>query len=279
MKKFIKNFLPKQLTSLYRTIYYIVSCKRKKVDFFKNNFDSLTALKCTVSYNKYGGYCVPDSSRHRPAARKILCNDVYEPRTIEFITSNCGNGDIVHAGTYFGDFLPALSKCLSSERRVWAFEPNKENYRCAKITLEINEITNVILKNAALGAKQEDLLMKTIDPKGNALGGGSYITNPENSQDNKILEGLETVYVVKLDDIVEANRVISIIHLDVEGYEKQALTGALKTIQRCLPIIILENLPSSTLIDSGWFSEHILQLGYHMTDTIHGNSIFSCKHS
>ena len=52
-------------------------------------YDALTALKCSISYNTYGGYCVPNSSRHRPAAQKILANDVYEPRTIEFIISNC----------------------------------------------------------------------------------------------------------------------------------------------------------------------------------------------
>lgn len=31
---------------------------------------SPSALKCQVSYNQYGGYCVPLSSRHRPAAKK-----------------------------------------------------------------------------------------------------------------------------------------------------------------------------------------------------------------
>jgi hypothetical protein len=44
---------------------------------------------------------------------------------------NCGKKDIVPAGAYFGDFLPALSNC-GDDVGVWAFEPNVENYTCAE---------------------------------------------------------------------------------------------------------------------------------------------------
>lgn len=85
-----------------------------------------------ISHNEYGKYCVPKSSSIRPAARKILSGEVYEPETIEFMRVNCGDGDVVHAGAYFGDFLPALSAGMSAGGKVWAFEPNFENYYCAR---------------------------------------------------------------------------------------------------------------------------------------------------
>lgn len=236
-------------------------------------YNSLTALKCIVSYNKYGGYCVPESSRYRPAARKVLLNDVYEPKTIEFILANCRNGDIVHAGTYFGDFLPALSKGCAPKATIWAFEPNPENHRCANITLQINDIGNVVLTNAGLGAKNESLLMRTIDESGQSLGGGSRIIG----KDQEKVPGAETVQIVEIDDMVDSDRLISIVQLDVEGHEKEALSGALKTVRRCLPILILEVLPDSSLLDSEWFSENILNLGYRKTSTIHGNSVFQCN--
>jgi FkbM family methyltransferase len=244
-----------------------------KADFTKELYEELPALKCIVSYNKYGGYCVPLSSRHRPAARKIISNDIYEPETINFIVSNCGSGDVVHAGTYFGDFLPALSKGVAPGSIVWAFEPNPENYRCAKITLEINDTENIVLTNAGLGAKKEHLLLQTLDEDRCSLGGASRIIA---SDSNEAIIA-EMVQIVTIDDIVRSDRVVSIIQLDVEGHEKEALTGALKTIQRCHPIIILEVLPNSTLLDSDWFSRNILSLGYRKIIDIHGNSVFSCE--
>lgn len=97
MKNLIKSVIPKQLMPVAKRIYWRLFDNSPKTDFSKKQYDELAALKCTVSYNMYGGYCVSLSSRHRPAARKILSNDVYESKTIKYISSNCGNGDVVHA--------------------------------------------------------------------------------------------------------------------------------------------------------------------------------------
>lgn len=272
MKSLIKNTIRKEIMPLVKRIYWRLFCNSSKTGFSRKEYDELSALKCIVSYNKYGGYCVPESSRHRPAAKKILSKDIYEPNTIEFIMSNCGNGDVVHAGTYFGDFIPALSKGVAPNSKIWAFEPNPENYRCARITLEINGIENVILTNAGLGAKQESLLIQMADENGRSLGGASQLI----SKDSVGVTGVEAVEILTIDAMVDSDRNVSIIQLDVEGHEKEALTGALKTIQRCRPIIILEVLQNSTLLESNWFSENILSLGYRKIKNIHENSVFSC---
>lgn len=255
-----------------KRIYWKLFANELKTDFSPEIYDELAALKCIVSYNKYGGYCVPESSVHRPAAKAILTNDVWEPQTIHFIIENCGNGDVVHAGTFFGDFLPAVSKCLTKNSKLWAFEPNPENYRCARITLEINDINNVVLTNAGLGAKREILLLQTMDETGRALGGASRIIGKKK---NEAILG-KSVQIVTIDDTIGSDRNVSIIQLDVEGYEKEALSGALQIIKRCLPILILEVLPNSTLLDSDWFVENILNLGYQKINNIHENSVFIC---
>ena len=188
---------------------------------------SLPALKCIVSYNKYGGYCVPESSKHRAAARKILSNEVYEPKTIEFLMAHCGNGDVVHAGTYFGDFLPALSHACGSEHKIWAFEPNPENYKCAKITMLINNLDNVELANAGLGEKEEMLLMRTSDESGKALGGASKILI---QKETDATGRTDLVQIVTIDNFVPVARQVSIIQLDVEAHQKEALTGSLESI-------------------------------------------------
>lgn len=272
MKDLAIKIIPARMMPVAKKLYWKMFKNLSKADFSKRQYDELSSLKCVVAYNKYGGYCVPESSRHRPAAQKILSNDVHEPKTIEFIMSNCGDGDVVHAGTYFGDFLPAISKGCASGAKVWAFEPNLESYRCAKITLEINSIKNIVLANAGLGEKQEYSLIKTVDENGRSLGGASRIIDKESAGSC----GAEVVQVVTIDDVV-ADRQVSIIQLDVEGHERAALTGALSIIRKCLPIIILEVLPNSTLLGSDWFSENILSLGYRKRCEIHDNSIFSCE--
>src|ERR1700678_3814062 len=99
-------------------------------------------LKCLIAANVHGTYCVPAASRERPAARAILDGRIWEAETLAFLASQCGSGDVVHAGTYFGDFLPALSRAIAEDARVWAFEPSSENFLCAGITLKLNAIGN-----------------------------------------------------------------------------------------------------------------------------------------
>jgi FkbM family methyltransferase len=207
---------------------------------------------------------VPASSRHRPAARAILDGEVWEAETLAFLAGRCGSGDVVHAGTYFGDFLPALSRAIAEGARVWAFEPASENFRCAEITLKLNAIGNVTLTHAALGAGPADVLL-CIGTEGQRSAGGSSAIASE-----KVAGRIyETVRVVSLDEIIPGDREVSILQLDVEKYEQQALAGALATIRRCRPLLVLENLPA----DPSWFAASILSLGYEHAAPVDVNQV------
>jgi FkbM family methyltransferase len=267
MGQVVKRILPNSIVHVTRRLRKSADRDSAGLTFLGDN--SASVLRCRVAYNKYGGYCVPLSSQHRPAAQAILAGRVWEPSTIDFLTSHCKNGDIVHAGTYFGDFLPALSRSRSMGAKVWAFEPNAENYRCALITIAINGLQNVELKNAGLGARRGYLPMIVLDDSGRSIGGMSRVVETsDETNENR----LETVAMVTVDEIVSSERMVSIIQLDVEGFEKQALTGALRTIRRCKPIIVLEQLP-----DEGWFVKNIISLGYRTVGVVgeksHKNTI------
>ncbi len=226
-----------------------------------------------VAQNQYGRYCIPVSSSHRPAARIVLQGGIYEPETIKFMTEHCGKGDIVHAGTYFGDFLPAISSAASGTAKVWAFEPNSENFRCAEMTLELNGIKNVALENAGLGERPEKLTMVTADQHGRGLGGASRLEIYDPAQN---FGGKEIVKIVTIDEQVPSNRNVSIVQLDIEGHELKALRGGLKTITRCRPILILEVWPEADIVGNAWFSENILSLGYQASGMLHENAVFRC---
>ena len=238
----------------------------------QSRFDSrgMDVLSCIVSYNKYGAYCVPSSSSHRPAAQAILLGLVYEPDTIDYILANCKEGDIIQAGAYFGDFLPALSESCGENAKIWSFEPSSENYRCARITLELNGIENVELHNIGLGSEESEVDLRIRGGDGYASGGGSMIMDSSSSEGS-----FEKVTIRPIDEVIGDERKVSVIQLDVEGYEINALSGGIKTISRCKPMLIIEVHPGSETLESPWFKENILGLGYVQVGVLYNNLVFS----
>ena len=264
LKSFVKSILPNNLYVLLWHAKQKIIYKRWPKNKAWNG--SGKVLNVCIAYNSFGGYCVPLSSRHRGAAQTILHARTYEPDTIAYISQATGAGDIVHAGTYFGDFLPHLSNIVGDQGIVWAFEPNRENYRCAAITCLLNGSTNIRLHNQALGSARQRMRLQIEAEDGQPLGGSSKITL--SSSEDKRHQIVETV---PIDEIVPADRHVSLIHLDIEGYEEQALRGALNTIRRCKPILILETTPSQK-----WFEKNLATLGYRVATKAHVNTIYTC---
>ena len=223
-------------------------------------------LDAVIAYNKYGGYCVPISGLDRPAVQRILAGEIYEPDTIEFLVDHIDRGDIVHAGTYFGDFLPAIASACTEGGVVWAFEPNGESFRCAKITVALNELQNVRLTNFALAGNEAERTFLSRDERGRSLGGSSRLVSPgEASSQGGVVESVQSVAI---DDVLPSDREVSVIQFDLEGFEQEALTGALETIRRCLPIIVCETLPAHD-----WLEANLFVLGYEIGESIHHNTV------
>lgn len=220
--------------------------------------------QATISaQNIHGVYAIPEGLEHRPAARKALAGEVYETRTIDFMCKYMGNGDVIHAGTFFGDFLPALSKAAHPDARIWAFEPNPANHAAATETIAMNGLTNVTLTHAALGMRDDQVSFRTHDKEGAALGGRSHVTDDTG-------EGVVNVRSVMLDYIVPLSRPVSILQLDVEGYEKFALRGAYHLINRWKPILIVE------LFDKPhFFQRHFQAVEYVQLGEINNNFIYA----
>jgi FkbM family methyltransferase len=172
------------------------------------------------SQNKYGIYSIPEEIEYTYTAKTIIDGGVHEETTIEYIKSIGGN--IIHAGAGFGDFLPALKDC----NKVFTFEPNPLMYQCCLETINLNNLTNISLYTYALGEYDGKSELKIKDKSGLEMGPRSEIG-----------DGIG-IKMVKLDTFIVEK--IDLIHLDVEGYEFEALKGAKELIERDKPIIILE---------------------------------------
>ena len=221
-------------------------------------------LRTVIAYNRHGGYCLPRSSLHRPCAQTILAGGVFEGPTVAALEAHGQRGDIVHAGTYFGDMLPAAARACGPTHLVWACEPNHENFRCASLTIAINGLTNVRLHHGALGDSRGPATLMVRGPSGDALGGKSHVVEPGSALDGTTCQ----VPVLRIDDLVPGDRPVALIQLDVERQERQALTGAMATIHRCLPSIILETLP-----DDAWIAANLVPLGYRRAGMVGPNSL------
>jgi FkbM family methyltransferase len=221
-----------------------------------------------VARNEHGMYCVPLSSEHRPVAQAILQSRVWESETLDLVRGAERDGDIVHAGTFFGDFIPALARSRTNGAIVWAFEPGDENHRCTEITVALNGLENVVLTHAGLDAEGGKALLATSDREGLPLGGASrIISDPARAR----WWANEEVRLVAVDEVLASDRRVAAVHLDVEGHERQALAGALRTIERCRPLIVLETLP-----EAEWIEEHLSSLGYRVDGSVNRNFVLRC---
>lgn len=192
-----------------------------------------------ISENIWGKYSIPHSISYTYTAQTIIEGRVHEDTTIDYIKSIGGN--IIHAGSGFGDFLPALKDC----QKVWTFEPNPLMYQSTLETISLNKLNNIELFPFALGKNNGTITLKNIDETGQEMGPRTEIG-----------EGIE-VELVKLDTIIPNVEKISLIHLDLEGYEFQALDGAKEIIERDRPIIVLEI--DTRAVD---YNNYMLSIGY-----------------
>jgi FkbM family methyltransferase len=200
-------------------------------------------------------YFVPEYALHRPVAARILRKKYASPRLNALVEAvmNARPGNMVHAGTFFGDMLPVFTRLTPG--LVYAFEPVLENYLLARRVVERNHLDNVLLFHAGLAESARPGTVETRE-EDRHRGGGSYVvTDPDRATFATQQVSLVTVDQLAIDDL-------SLIQLDVEGFERQVLEGARQTVARNEPVIVVEdfrNACADLLADLGY--EHAARIG------------------
>ena len=228
-----------------------------------HNIVNIGNTKYVLAENVYGKYYIPYDSIHRPCPKKIINNNVWEHDTLKFIDYEYSDGDIIHAGTFFGDFLPFLSKILQKKNKIFAFEPIHQNYECTKLNIDLNDIKNVELFNNCLTDRNQELKFKTFE-NGIFLGGGSHVTF-DNVFDEKSIG-------IKIDNFFNQLNNCSIIQLDVEGHESKVILGAMDVISKFKPLLLLETIPNDQRV-----REFLNDNGYKFYFKINSNHILKSK--
>ncbi|WP_425097819.1 FkbM family methyltransferase [Tropicibacter sp. S64] len=221
-----------------------------------------------VCVNEFGFYCVPKAYEKRKLPKVLARGEVYEPNTLRLMQRRTGLGDIVTGGAFIGDFLPALSPFVAAGSRIVSFEPNPLSFAAAERTVALNNLPNVSLFPVAVGETPGQLPLQLSRKGGSATAARAKIVEKET--DETVM-----VEVVTLDSLVEPHRRVSILHLDVEGFEKSALLGARRIISDNAPMIVLEaERPWQQAMYAEFLGEHFPDLGYGFCGGMERNGFY-----
>lgn len=168
-----------------------------------------------------------DSNSHKTFKSRITAEPNFR-RIINILIQNNyidKNKNFIDAGSWIGDNALPWSKMI--EGIVYAIDPSYENCKSAFEIANLNNIYNVIFMIGAL-AKERKKLYTDDD-----LFHCSFLGKTSGSHE---------VEAFSIDNLYTDNKInnITFIHLDVEGFELDAILGSEKTIEDFRPVIAYE---------------------------------------
>ena len=195
-----------------------------------NDIESLITLRCVFEdVLLFPVYYNDDYSKDFvKSVDKIMCDGPYG-YTDELFDVKVKSGDVViDAGAWIGDFSAYASYKGATS---YAFEPVESNYKllCKTKDLNNNNIGKIIPVQSGLGDTVQEVVMCISNDSSIAY---SIVTNNENNS-----QIYEQIKITTLDSFVESNNIkkIDFIKADIEGFERNLLLGAQKTLKKHAP--------------------------------------------
>lgn len=156
---------------------------------------------------------------------------------------------VVEAGANIGAHTLILAQQVGPRGRVYAFEPQRVLFQTLCANMSLNSLTHVDCRQAALGAVAGTTYVPPLDYNAENNFGGLSLTYQQG----------EPVPVVPLDSL-DLPR-CDFFKIDVEGMELEVLRGAEQTIQRCRPLLYVENDRPE---QSAELIRYLQELGYEL---------------
>lgn len=140
--------------------------------------------------------------------------------------------DFIDCGAHIGDTALLFSKYTN--KKIYAFEPNTENYKVLLETIKLNKAeTKIIPVKFGAGKKEQEIKLY-----GGSVFASVFKEHLQVHNFNKI--ECEKVKITTIDKFVQDNNLApGLIKMDIEGYELEAALGAIETIKKFKPILII----------------------------------------
>lgn len=135
---------------------------------------------------------------------------------------------VVDIGANIGCHALPMALLVGSAGKVIAFEPMTWAYTKLLKNISLNEFTNIVVEKKALSntKEQRELHFKT-----------SWRIDGSEKEDKEV----ESIELLTLDEYLYAKDIsVDFIKIDVDGYELKIIEGAIKTLRKNKPVLLLE---------------------------------------
>jgi len=140
---------------------------------------------------------------------------------------------VLEVGANIGAHTVPLAKLVGPTGKVLAFEPQRGLFYMLCGNMALNNLHQVHCYHAAVGERAGTIAVPEVDADREQDYGGIRLTNLPSSVVT------EPVPLLRIDDLQLA--ACDFIKVDVEGMERQVLTGAAQTIRRFRPLLYVED--------------------------------------
>ncbi len=143
-------------------------------------------------------------------------------------------GATIDVGANVGLYTTIAAAC--SDDPVWAFEPVPRTFKILEENLERNDLAaRVQAARRAVGRDEGRTSFHV--PWGDCPSSASLAQDGYRGLEGELIE----VEVVRLDDVIDPTVPVSLVKIDVEGFEDAVLDGMQSLIDRWAPSIVLES--------------------------------------
>lgn len=132
--------------------------------------------------------------------------------------------DFVDCGAYVGD--SAFYMLKYRPRKIYAFEPSPVNYELLLKTIQLNGLQEVVPLRKGLGEKSSAAAIY-LNKAGSRI-----------ALDSDLPSATQPIEITTLDEECRGMNV-GVIKMDIEGFEYNAVKGALETIRRDRPVLLI----------------------------------------
>lgn len=195
---------------------------------------------------------------------RLSRREVYEPWETSIVKRDLKSGQVfVDVGAHIGYYTIMAAGIVGPEGRVFAFEPEPENFAVLEKNVVAADAQNVMIANIAVSSQN---------------GVSSLFLNPKSTGDNRVgvrQAGWKELMVdtVSLDHYFsDYDGRMDFIKIDAQGHEIAILAGALKMIERFRMLKMLIEYAPALLAMSGYEPSLLLRVLRN-----HGFSISSSR--
>ena len=195
----------------------------------------------TLNGNKYRKFAVRGYNIYLNISESVMmlkrAMGKYESEKFSAIENVVQKGMVfLDIGANKGDFSLFAGQMVGSTGKIIAFEPEPNNCRWIRKSIQVNHFDNIVLMEIALSNENGDKKLFL----GKKSGWHTLVKGQKDREEGEI-----TIQTQKLDSIIDALNLtrIDVMKIDVEGAEYDLIKGGEKAIEKFRPIIFMDLHP------------------------------------